>query len=371
MLKNKKFWSFEICSQFNLTNDIFTSAKNKGKFYEDALYFYDLMGTGAHPSFKKLYNTPSPSKINFNNVLIDLNTLKILFHLLTKYNTINSLTFSKNNFEIKTLEFLINSLLKEEKNSVSELTYEWNDEIVIENIIYSYKNIKDIEDENLLNEIKKSHELIASLANSNKIKILCLRGNLLGDEGAKLIFEELKKENNILNVLNLFNNSLTDKCIKTFCEMLLVNNKLEEINFGKNYLTDKALNLIRENYGKFKMTAEEIEEYKKNDKERQEIIKNNAKLKMAGKPELEVPFLENVKEIDGESYKYKNDTLRAFNFIHNLLTEKSYEDIIFLLDINKNCVITTDGKPYNEEQKNILKEVNSEHDYGNRIFLLK
>ena len=50
MLKNKKFWSFEICSQFNLTNDIFTSAKNKGKFYEDALYFYDLMGTGLiHP----------------------------------------------------------------------------------------------------------------------------------------------------------------------------------------------------------------------------------------------------------------------------------------------------------------------------------
>ncbi len=119
MLRSKKFWSYEICSQFNLTNNIFTSAKNKGKFFEDAQYFYDLMGTGVHPSFKKLYNTPSPSKINFNNILIDINTLKILFHLLPKYNTITSLTFSKNNFEIKTLEFLINSLLNEENNSVS------------------------------------------------------------------------------------------------------------------------------------------------------------------------------------------------------------------------------------------------------------
>lgn len=370
MLRNKKFWSYEVCSQFNFTKEIFASAKQKGKFFEDALYFYDLIGTGPHPSFKKLYNTPSPSTINFSNVLIDLNTIKILFHLFPKYSTITSLKLSKNNFDLKTLDFLIKSILQEE-NSINNLTYEWNDEIVIDNIIYSYKNIKDIDDENLLREIKVSQELIASLAKSNKITILCLRGNLLGDEGAKLIFNELKNENSILTILNLFNNNLTDECIKDFCEMLLINNKLEEMNFGKNNITDKGINLIRNNYGKFKMNSEEIEEYKKGDKERQEIIKQNAKLKAAGKEELDVPFLENVKEIDGEMYKYKNDTLRSFNFIHNLLSEKSYDDIIFLLDINKQCVITTDGKPYSDVQKNILKEVNADHDYGNRVFLLK
>ena len=370
MLRNKKFWSYEVCSQFNLTKEIFSSSKQKGKFFEDSLYFYDLIGTGPHPSFKKLYNTPSPSSINFSNVLIDINTIKILFHLLPKYNTITSLKLSKNQFDIKTLEFIIKSLLQEE-NSINNLTYEWNDEIVIDNIIYSYKNIKDIEDENLLKEIKLSQELIASLVKSNKITILCLRGNLLGDEGAKLIFQELKNANSILTVLNLFNNNFTDECIQDFCEMILINNKLEEINFGKNYLTDKGINLIRNNYGKFKMTQEEIDEYKIKDKERQEIIKQNIKLKQAGKPELDLPFIENVKEIDGEMYKFKNDTLRSFNFIHNHLSDKSYDDIIFLLDANKNGVITTDGKPYNDEQKNILKEVNSEHDYGNRVFLLK
>ena len=40
------------------------------------------------------------------------------------------------------------------------------------------------------------------------------------------------------------------------------------------------------------------------------------KLKSAGKPELEVPFLVKIKEIDGETYKFKIDSLRAFNFIH-------------------------------------------------------
>lgn len=370
MLRSKKFWSFEMCTQFNLTDEILSTSKHKGKFFEDVLYFYDIIGTGPHPSLKKLYNTPSPSVINFNNVLIDINTLKIIFYLFPSYNTISSIKFSKNNFEIKTLEFLIKSLLTKE-NSIVNFTYEWNDEIIIDNIKYSYRNIKDIDDEKLLQEMKMSQELLASLVNSNKLQILCLRGDLLGDQGAKLIFDGLKNENTTLNILNLFNNCLTDECITSFCEMILINSKLEEINFGKNYLTDKALSLIKKNYGKFKMTPEEIEEYKNLDKERQEIIKQNIKLKASGKPELDVPFIEKTKEIEGETYKFKNDTLRVFNFIHNLLTEQSYEDLICLLDANNNCVITTDGKPYNDEQKKILREVNTEHDYGNRVFLLK
>lgn len=370
MLRSKKFWYFDICKDFNLTNEIFSSAKSKGKFYEDSLYFYDLIGTGVHPSIKKLSKNPSPTTINFDNILVDINTLKIIFHLLQNYKNISNLKFSNNNFDKKTLEFLINSALNKD-HSVTNLTYEWNDGIIIEGIRYSYKQIKDIDDDKLLQEIKLSKELISNLVKSNKIKVLCLRGNFLGDEGAKMIFENLKDENSELSVLNLFNNSLTDECIDSFCEMMLVNNKLEEINFGKNLLTDKSINTIGKNYGIFKMTEEEIEEYKKVDKERQDIIKQNLKLKQAGKPEIELPFIEKIKEIDGVTFKFKNDTLRCFNFIHNQLTSASYDDIVFLLNANKNCVITTDGKIYSEEQKNTLREVNSEIDYGNRIFLLK
>ena len=49
----------------------------------------------------------------------------------------------------------------EKENSITNLTYEWNDEIIIDDIKYSYKNIKDIEDENLLKEIRMSQELIS------------------------------------------------------------------------------------------------------------------------------------------------------------------------------------------------------------------
>ena len=52
-MKSKKFWSYEICSQFNLTEEVLSSGKQRGKFYEDALFFYEMMGTGPHPSIKR------------------------------------------------------------------------------------------------------------------------------------------------------------------------------------------------------------------------------------------------------------------------------------------------------------------------------
>jgi hypothetical protein len=52
----------------------------------------------------------------------------------------------------------------------------------------------------------------------------------------------------------LFKNNLTDESIKVFSEVLLINKNLEEI-------------------------TEEYEEYKRLEKERQDIIKQNAKLK--------------------------------------------------------------------------------------------
>ena len=66
--------------------------------------------------------------------------------------------------------------------------------------------------------------------------------------------ETLKNEENFIRVLNLFKNNLTDESIKVFSEVLLINKILEEI-------------------------TEEYEEYKRLEKERQDIIKQNAKLK--------------------------------------------------------------------------------------------
>ena len=370
-MKSKKFWSYEVCSQFNLTDEVLASSKKRNKFYEDALYFYEIMGTGPHPSIKKLQGVQSPTSINFTNVLIDINTIKIFFHLLPT-TKITSIKLSCNNFNLKCLDYLVKNMTEKE-NNINNISYEWNSDIIIDDIKYSYKDISLIEDEKLLQDIKKSQNLLVNLVTHipSRLEIVCLRGNFLGDEVAKKIFEGMKKEENSIRVLNLFKNNLTDESIKTFSEMIAVNKNLEEINFGNNLLTDEALDLIVKNYGTFKLSADDVEEYKRLDKERQDIIKQNAKLKAAKKPELEVPVLDELKEIEGEYYRVKNGSLKIFNLIQNNFTEKSFDNIIKLLDGNHNAVLTIEGKPYTEEQKAILKSTESENKYGERVFLLK
>ena len=370
-MKSKKFWSYEVCSQFNLTEEILSTSKKRNKFYEDALYFYEMMGTGPHPSIKHLQGNANPTSINFNNVLVDINTIKIFFHLLPT-SKITTLKLNNNNFTLKCLESLVKNLTEKE-NNINNISYEWNSEIIIDDIKYSYKDISIIEDEKLLQDIKKSQDLIVNLATHvpSKLEILCLRGDFLGDEAAIKIFEGMKNEENFIRVLNLFKNNLTDKCIKTFSEMILLNRNLEEINFGNNSLTDEALELIAKNYGIFKLNNDELEEYKRLEKERQDIIKQNAKLKASKKPEMEVPVLDELKEINGEFFTVKNDCLKVFNLIQNHFTEKSFDNIIKLLNGNENTILTIEGKPYTKEQKAILKDSQSEHKYGDRVFLLK
>ena len=368
MLKSKKFWSYEICEKFNLTDEMLNNYKKKGKFYEDGLYFYEQIGTGAHPAIKATQGTV-PTIISFQNVLVDLNTLKILFMLLSS-SKVTTLRFSSNKFNLPNLEFMIDSLLNK-PNGVYNLTYEWNDKFIIDGIEYSFNDINNTVDEKLLNDLKKTQDLIVSLVTKspNKLEALCLRGDMIGDKIAIQIFEGLKDPNSTLRILNLFRNNLTNECIKSFSEMLIVNRKLEEINFGRNYLTDESLDLIKENYGLFPMTPEEVEEYNKINKERQEIIKKNEKLKASKKPELEVPYLDEMKEIDGTNYRVKNNSLKIINLIQNKFTGNSFENIKVLLDGNDDLLMTVDYKIYSEEQRNVFTDTNGK--YVNRLYLLK
>ena len=60
-----------------------------------------------------------------------------------------------------------------------------------------------------------------------------------------------------------------------------------------------------------------------------------------------------------------------FNLIQNKFTEKSFDNIVKLLEGNQNCVLTIEGRPYTDEQKTILKDTESDKKFGNRVFLLK
>ena len=374
MLKSKKFWSFDVCNDFNLSDEIFLTYKQKGKFYEDADYFYEsLIGTGPHPSLKNKPGNPDPTVLTFNNILVDLNTLKIIFYLFPT-SKVTTLKFSNNNFSLKSLDYLINSLLSK-PNGIYNFTYEWNDKITIEGMKYSYKDIltKEIIDEHILQEMLKSQEILVNLITKvpNRLEALCLRGDLLGDETAIKIFNGLKNELNYLLILNLYKNELTDNCIKAFGEMMLVNRRLEEINFGNNHLTDVSLNIIKSNYGKFEMNETDLEEYKKLEKERQDIIKQNTKLKASKKPELEIPHIDELKEVDGAIFRVKNDALKLFNLTQNNFTEKSFDDLIGILDGLPDSKVTVDNKSYNQEQKSKLTDHNNPAGYYKRIYFLK
>jgi hypothetical protein len=148
--------------------------------------------------------------------------------------------------------------------------------------------------------------------------------------------------------------------------MILVNKNLEEINFGNNSLTDEALALIVKNYGIFKMNPEELEEYKKLEKEKNNIIKENIKLKTKKKPEIEVPILDELIEIEGKFFTVKNNILNILNLIQNNFNEKCFDNLIQILDSNNKLNLTINKDIFNQNQIKILNEK-----FNERLYLLK
>ena len=86
---------------------------------------------------------------------------------------------------------------------------------------------------------------------------------------------------------------------------------------------------------------------------------------------MEVPHIDEIKEVDGVNYRVRNDVIKLFNLSQNNFTEKSFEDLIGILDGLNDVMITVDFKTYTQEQKDILEDVNNNKNYANRIYLLK
>ena len=371
MLKSRKFWAYEPCQAAEIKQEFIDNYKIKGRFYDDVLVFYDQIGIAPHPSLRMPINSGSTevNSVSFINNQVDINTLRILIHLLP-YTKIVSLKFCSNDFEINNLEFLISSIITKQ-NNIYYFSYEWNDKFRIENNEYISRN--NIEQYNEHKELfDKQDDLIYRLFKNTKFEAICLRGNYLGDATMIQIFNLLKEpENNSqVKLLSLYKNNLTSECIDSFCSMLLKNKKLEEINFGANNLTDDDIAKIDNSIGKFPMTPEEVDEYNKKVKERETIIAKNVKLKLTKKPELEVPYLDEMIQIGGTCYIVKNKNLKVLNFMLNpSLTSKCFDNIKHMLDYNDELFITIDNHIFTDEQKEILADKNGK--YLNRIYYSK
>ena len=117
MLKNKKFWFYEVSQNYELKQELLDNYKPKGRFYEDVSFFYEVIGIGPHSSIRNTHGKDhqDPNIINFTNILVDINTIKILFNALPNCKVV-TLKFSSNNFEINNLEYLLNSIVNKPSN---------------------------------------------------------------------------------------------------------------------------------------------------------------------------------------------------------------------------------------------------------------
>jgi hypothetical protein len=364
-MKAKKFWAYDMAQGFDLKQENLDIYRSKGRIYEDINILFDMMGMTAHPGLKITKEFSEPTVFSFENIFVDINTLKILFTILPS-SKVTTLKFNRNNFNYKNLEFLVDSLLKG-KNNIFSFIFEWNNKIKLDDLVFDLNesdiriNVNDQDQLNLL----KIKSTICKLATSQKIEALCLRGNNLGDEAALIIFEHLKT-NNVLRILNLYLNNLGSKTMESLCQLLNQNKKLDDLNLGRNCFNDNDLMLLKQFIGKIPMSQEDIENHNKKLKDRDAIIEKNKKLKIQKKPEEPLPVIPDVENIDGHFFIMKNTKLRNLNLIQNNFTSDCFGCLCEILDNNPELNMAIDEKIFEPEEREKLKSK-----YSIRLYLTK
>ena len=380
----KEIWQFNYCNDFDLKQQTLQSFKSKGAINEDIIHFYEeIMQSAVHPSIIKSGLTSAEwsnvKNVVFNNIKVDINTIKILNFFLAKLKVVE-IKFSNNNLPITTFDLIVNDMFTTSNNLYS-FNFEWNNMMlndkgdkvnIAENVIFKKdekgKDIIDEDKQQIINAQNIIYRLFEPSPN-NKLEAISLRGNYLGNKIISHIFD-LLKNNTTLRVLNIYKNNLTSECANSFCQMVLFNRNLEEINLGGNSITDEFIFKIKDFRGEYEMTHEEVEEYENKVKEKEEIIAFNAKNKNNKKVELkEIPFVDEVRKEEDKTIKIRNNTLRKIDFMQNKLSQKSFDDILYILDHNKELIVVLDLMKYNKE--GIEKIIDPNGKYLNQIFLAK
>lgn len=127
----------------------------------------------------------------------------------------------------------------------------------------------------------------------------------------ELITKILTVADSKLKYLDLYDNALTGECAASIAKLLEENRSIEYLGLSKNNLSEEtSLHSLFNSIGNIKLSAEEYQNYKKLEKERDDVLERNKK-KKKGAPDEPVPFLLKIQEIEGEWYYAKNSKLRG------------------------------------------------------------
>ena len=398
-----EFWNYNHCNEIEVDPKALSGIKFKGKLYEELQNLYTtFLNSAVHPSLIKIIqeideeendenknkeeeeeddnNNKNIKELIFNAIRIDQNTIKFMFMILPK-TTIVSLKISNNNLTLNNFNLLIDNLINK-PNNIYCFKFEWNDFLINEEnnnqkMIFNEMNLSQpISSE--INFMKHLKLLFSPEIKENKLECISFRGCFLGNQLMNELLP-LLKENQTLLVLNLYKNNLSNEIITNLGDMFLFNRKLKEINLGGNYFDDKTIEYLKNYIGAYELSKEEYEKMLKLIEERDNIIEHNKKIntknsKIKEKPK-EIPFVDEIKEeiISEDNIKYyliKNDTIQKIDFMNNPnMTQKSFEDLLYMIDHNKNLILYLDLRKYNKES--VLKMININGPYCDRIYLYK
>ena len=373
-LNPMEIWDYNYCSNLDFSEKNLSTLKLKNKTKEDIEYFYsEIIHSAIHPSLKKLLLNDENEilekihELKFINTKIDICTIYFTFLILPKLK-ITNINFTNNHLTLNNFELILNELL-EKPNNIYSFNFEWNEKIYLDE-----KDKKGFSFNNLNLSKENDNKIFTLLTDlfledNSKLEAISLRGCFIGNQTARKIFEYLKDNKNLI-ILNLFKNNLTTRLIDNLGEMFLYNRTLEEINLGGNFFDDEAIETLKNFIGEFEMNENEIEEYNKILNEKNEAIEFNKKNKNNKKVALkEIPFVDEMKEENNKKIRVRNGTIQKIDFMGNKITQKSFDNFIFMIENTKNLIFNLDLTIFNKES--VLKLIDQNGKFFNRVFLCK
>ncbi|KAL4495488.1 hypothetical protein ABPG72_020229 [Tetrahymena utriculariae] len=272
---------------------------------------------------------------------IDYLTMKMIIFQLP-FTNISTIKLHNNMFDDETLELLISYFNSDVSQKIKKLFFEWN------NLISSQKRTL----------------FFQTVSKSIYIDNLILRCNSLQDEITSVISQQLipstTTPSSNIKFLDLYDNQIRIEGFQQLGKMIYKNKSLTTLGLCKNGISNVSqIEQILISIGKYPMSEEQYQAYRNSEKERDQIIERNKKLK--GKKLLEaepVPELEAIEQITENKWAItRNNTLSMLNLSLNQLNDESIERFeSFLQVVHDNFQVILSFNSFEQRAKERLKK---------------